>query len=189
MLLVVHQYHGFLNIPKLVSHNEDETALAIERLLPSEGWDFSNSWTKERLDRTIEIAEKLSSIIPSDEDRHLFTARPIDKSYDGWIALEKSDSKKSLILKKINDYGRQDISESIIFKKQALESESFVPNFDKLVHNDLSHLNCPWNPVQKKVNIIDAEEANKIFDVLMGNEVMPRKKFIQAHASEAILDL
>ncbi len=40
----------------------------------------------------------------------------------------------------------------------------------------------PENRVMLQVNIKDAEEANKIFDVLMGSEVMPRKKFIQTHA-------
>lgn len=36
----------------------------------------------------------------------------------------------------------------------------------------------------KKVTIEDAEAADRIFDVLMGEEVMPRKRFIQAHARE-----
>ncbi len=35
-----------------------------------------------------------------------------------------------------------------------------------------------------KVNIEDAEEADKTFDMLMGAEVMPRKKFILAHAKK-----
>ena len=33
-----------------------------------------------------------------------------------------------------------------------------------------------------KVTIDDAEEADRTFDVLMGTEVKPRKKFIQIHA-------
>ncbi|MDP2664287.1 MAG: hypothetical protein Q8P08_02525, partial [bacterium] len=40
----------------------------------------------------------------------------------------------------------------------------------------------PENRTLLKVNIEDAREADKIFDTLMGNEVMPRKKFIQTHA-------
>ena len=40
----------------------------------------------------------------------------------------------------------------------------------------------PENRIFLKVDIEDAREADKIFDVLMGAEVMPRKKFIQAHA-------
>jgi len=38
----------------------------------------------------------------------------------------------------------------------------------------------PANRILKKVNIDDAEEANKIFDILMGSEVPPRKSFIQS---------
>ena len=40
----------------------------------------------------------------------------------------------------------------------------------------------PGNRVLKKVHIEDAEIANETFDILMGSEVAPRKKFIQTHA-------
>jgi DNA gyrase subunit B len=40
----------------------------------------------------------------------------------------------------------------------------------------------PKNRTLLRVTIEDAKEADKIFDILMGNEVMPRKKFIQTHA-------
>jgi len=41
----------------------------------------------------------------------------------------------------------------------------------------------------KKITIDDAEEADKTFDILMGKEVPPRKKFIQTHSKEANLDI
>src|SRR5258708_2308494 len=47
----------------------------------------------------------------------------------------------------------------------------------------------PKNRVLKKVNIEDAEEANKIFDILMGSEVPPRKSFIQSNAKLAEIDI
>lgn len=40
----------------------------------------------------------------------------------------------------------------------------------------------PANRVMKQVTVQDAEEANRIFDILMGEEVAPRKRFIQTHA-------
>ena len=40
----------------------------------------------------------------------------------------------------------------------------------------------PENRTMKKVMVEDAEKANKVFDVLMGDEVAPRKRFIQMHA-------
>ena len=47
----------------------------------------------------------------------------------------------------------------------------------------------PGNRVLKKVNIEDAEEANNIFDILMGSEVPPRKSFIQSNAKLAEIDI
>ncbi len=40
----------------------------------------------------------------------------------------------------------------------------------------------PENRILLKVNIESAREADKVFDILMGEEVFPRKKFIQTHA-------
>ena len=40
----------------------------------------------------------------------------------------------------------------------------------------------PQNRVLLQVMIKDAQEADRVFDVLMGAEVLPRKKFIQTHA-------
>jgi DNA gyrase subunit B len=42
----------------------------------------------------------------------------------------------------------------------------------------------PENRVLLQVNIESAREADKIFDVLMGDEVLPRRKFIQAYAKK-----
>jgi DNA gyrase subunit B len=47
----------------------------------------------------------------------------------------------------------------------------------------------PSRRVLKQVAITDAEEANKVFDMLMGSEVPPRKAFIQSHAKMANLDI
>jgi len=47
----------------------------------------------------------------------------------------------------------------------------------------------PQTRILKKVTIEDAYEADKIFSTLMGEEVEPRKKFIQTHAKMATLDI
>ncbi|HMB25997.1 MAG TPA: toprim domain-containing protein, partial [Patescibacteria group bacterium] len=41
----------------------------------------------------------------------------------------------------------------------------------------------PGNRFLKKVTIEDAEAADEVFDVLMGSDVMPRKRFIKTHAT------
>lgn len=47
----------------------------------------------------------------------------------------------------------------------------------------------PETRVLLQVNVENAREADKIFDVLMGDDVPPRKKFIQTHAKNANLDI
>ena len=42
----------------------------------------------------------------------------------------------------------------------------------------------PATRKMKQVSITDAEVANETFDILMGSDVAPRKKFIQTHAKE-----
>lgn len=44
----------------------------------------------------------------------------------------------------------------------------------------------PSKRILKQVNIEDAEETDRIFDILMGDEVKPRRKFIQAHSRNVV---
>ena len=44
----------------------------------------------------------------------------------------------------------------------------------------------PTTRMMKQVTIDDAEIANATFDILMGSEVAPRKKFIQTNAKEVV---
>ena len=41
----------------------------------------------------------------------------------------------------------------------------------------------------KKVSVEDGQEADKVFDTLMGEDVPARKAFIQANAKKATLDI
>lgn len=47
----------------------------------------------------------------------------------------------------------------------------------------------PQNRILKQITIEDAEEADAVFTMLMGDEVPPRKHFIQSNAKQAILDI
>ncbi len=44
----------------------------------------------------------------------------------------------------------------------------------------------PENRVLLRVDVKDAQAADKVFDILMGSDVMPRKKFIQTHAKSVV---
>ena len=47
----------------------------------------------------------------------------------------------------------------------------------------------PKKRVLKQVNVDDAQEADKVFDILMGEDVPSRKSFIQSNATKAKLDI
>lgn len=47
----------------------------------------------------------------------------------------------------------------------------------------------PKTRILKQVNIADAVQADQVFTMLMGEEVPPRKRFIQTHAKNANLDV
>ena len=47
----------------------------------------------------------------------------------------------------------------------------------------------PTNRVMRQVNVADAAAADQVFSMLMGDEVPPRKRFIQTHAKTATLDI
>jgi DNA gyrase subunit B len=47
----------------------------------------------------------------------------------------------------------------------------------------------PKHRVLKRVTVDDAADADRIFDILMGNDVASRKSFIQSNAKLANLDV
>ncbi len=47
----------------------------------------------------------------------------------------------------------------------------------------------PATRILKQVTIEDAQKADEIFTMLMGEEVLPRRKFIQSNAKMATLDI
>lgn len=47
----------------------------------------------------------------------------------------------------------------------------------------------PANRIMRQVTVADGAMADQVFTMLMGNEVPPRKRFIQTHAKSATLDI
>jgi DNA gyrase subunit B len=47
----------------------------------------------------------------------------------------------------------------------------------------------PANRILRQVNVQDAQEADRVFDVLMGTDVPARKSFIQSNAGKANIDI
>ena len=111
-----------------------------------------------------------------------------------------SDEEKVKLIGKSNDVS--EIQEVVEGEEEVEETEEDTKKKANKIHiqryKGLGEMNPeelwettmdPVNRIIKKVDIEDAEEANKVFDILMGSEVPPRKSFIQSNAKLADIDI
>ncbi|HLD26076.1 MAG TPA: DNA topoisomerase (ATP-hydrolyzing) subunit B [Candidatus Andersenbacteria bacterium] len=81
-----------------------------------------------------------------------------------------------------NDKQKDELAKQFAKDKQAIDIQRYKGlgemNPSELWETTLD----PANRVLKQVTVRDAKEADQIFEILMGNEVAPRKKWIQTHA-------
>lgn len=91
-----------------------------------------------------------------------------------------SDGEKETALKQMRE-GKKNNASAIIQRYKGLGEM----NPDQLWETTMN----PTNRILKQVSIGDAEEADAVFTMLMGDEVPPRKHFIQSNAKTATLDV
>ena len=94
------------------------------------------------------------------------------------------------------NYAYSDAEKERILAKPAAGSKT--PTFSIQRYKGLGEMNPeqlwettmnPNNRVLKQITIEDAEETDAVFTMLMGDDVPPRKHFIQTNAKQAILDV
>ncbi len=87
----------------------------------------------------------------------------------------------------------QDSESATSYKLQAAGSRISVQRYKGLGEMNSEELwettMDPARRILKQVEIDDAQDADQIFDMLMGTDVPARKSFIQSHAKEATLDI
>jgi DNA gyrase subunit B len=80
--------------------------------------------------------------------------------------------------------------EEIVTKKPKLPPTQRYKGLGEMNPDELKETTMDAkNRTLKVVSIEEAEEADKIFEMLMGSEVGPRKSFIQTYAKQANLDI
>ena len=90
-------------------------------------------------------------------------------------------------------YAYSDEEKNQLLKKTGNEQQVLISRYKGLGEMNPDQLwettMNPENRVLKQINVEDAGEADEVFSMLMGDEVPPRKRFIQTHAKMATLDI
>ena len=105
----------------------------------------------------------------------------------------KLAGKQSLELVAGSQEPQEEDKEGTGYKLQATSSKVSVQRYKGLGEMNSEELwETTMDPARRillQVSIEDAQEADMIFDMLMGTDVPARKSFIQSHAKEATLDI
>ncbi|HTE58643.1 MAG TPA: phosphotransferase [Verrucomicrobiae bacterium] len=149
------QDQSYTAIPALLAASPDQTAFSLEALKPEDGWDWSETWTAERLAATLQAMDDLAALQPKHEDWMSLGQVALDEGRDGWGPLAQSTELQQELREKLKTAGQSQIAEALDFTAQAERTASFVFRTDTLVHYDVRADNCAWNPVQKQVKLVD----------------------------------
>lgn len=94
---------------------------------------------------------------------------------------------------KNKQYLYDDTEREAFEKKISKETKSYTvtrfKGLGEMNYEELRETMDPKTRILKRIAVEDAEAANEVFEMLMGENVAPRKHFIQANASMADVDL
>jgi len=145
---------------------------------------------------------------PIIEAGYIYIAQPplYKITHNKQVRYAYSDQERDAIYKELGfkqeDFDTVDITETQEEKTEGEDEEETTKKKTKLPptqrYKGLGEMNPdelkettmdPKNRTLKLVTLFEAEEADRVFEMLMGSEVGPRKSFIQTYAKDANLDV
>ena len=139
-------------IPEVLSTNPDQTGFALEAFLAENGWDWSDTWSKERLSATLAATDALAAIKP--EAKHLELLKPVITDNDnGWITLAATPELQEALSTKLANINETDLVAEL--KYHLDRSLEFKVRHDTIVHDDVRADNSPWNQSTGEVKLVD----------------------------------
>jgi hypothetical protein len=144
--------NNYAYIPNLVSTNSDQNGFAMDALTPEDGWDWSDTWSKERLDATLAATDALAAIQPDEAHKELL--KPVITDEDnGWNKLAASPELQASLLAKLQAISGPDIVTGLT--RYVERASSYKVRHDTLVHDDVRADNAAWNQSRNEVKIVD----------------------------------
>ena len=112
--------------------------------------------------------------------------KALGKEIDALQEIEINNSDEAV---QSNEESEEDTEEQASAKKGKISIQRYKGlgemNADELWETTMD----PEQRILKQVNIDDAQDADKVFDMLMGTDVPARKMFIQSNAKKATIDI
>ncbi len=113
--------------------------------------------------------------------------KALGKEIDEINEIDENEDQREELLERAE--AEEEIEEDTKNKKSKIHIQRYKGlgemNADELWETTMD----PENRILKKVSIDDAQDADKVFDMLMGTDVPSRKMFIQSNAKKATIDI